>query len=158
MYTKTIACSTVDNRNRCNDITNILSAQLKESFEPFLFKKVRKISGYKGFLKATNKIIESYTTDKIIGLNSHDKILIFGHYTSLICQLQLWDAEEKRYTENTIYFGRFDDETGILTALAEPTEYRTDLNIDEFHNAQNNIRELKKELEKHESVIKEFRL
>ena len=158
MFTKTIACSTVDNRNRCNDITNILSAQIKESFEPFLFKKVRKISGYKGWLKATYAITESYTTDKILGLNSHDRIQIYSSYTSLICEIKLWDAEEKLWTANTIYFGRFDDETGILTALAEPTEYRTDLTIDEFYHAQNNVRELKKELEKHESVMKEFRL
>lgn len=63
--------------------------------------------------------------------------MIYGSYTSLICRVQTWDQVSKKYCSNEIYFGRFDDSTGELTKLAEPTKYRIDLTVEELIDAQN---------------------
>ena len=157
-HTKTMGTSSVQNRNNCNDFTNILSKQLRDAFEPFMGKKVRKISGYKGWMKQTQKIVDQYVPKNIVGMNDNDRCVIYASYTSLICSIKLWDPSEKVWAENDIYIGRFDDETGILTALNEPTEYPTDLTLDAFYAAQNKARELTKLLSEQETILKEYRV
>lgn len=140
MYVQTVNSelhSRIENRNNCNYFSNCISRDLNELFTPFLNKKVRKISGYGGWLKSIKKLIEPWQKKQIVGFNEIDKIMIYASYTSLICRVQTWDQVSKKYCSNEIYFGRFDDSTGELTKLAEPTKYRIDLTAEELIDAQN---------------------
>lgn len=140
MYVQTVNSelqSRIENRNTCNYYSNCISRDLNKLFTPFLTKKVRKISGYGGWLKSIEKLIESCKENHKLYFDKCDKIMIYGSYTSLICRVQTWDQVSKKYCSNEIYFGRFDDSTGELTKLAEPTKYRIDLTVEELIDAQN---------------------
>tara|TARA_B100001063_G_C16618254_1_gene479327 strand:- start:107 stop:655 length:549 start_codon:yes stop_codon:yes gene_type:complete len=140
MYVQTVNSelhSRIENRNNCNYFSNCFSRDLIELFTPFLNKKVRKISGYGGWLKSIEKLIEPWQKQQIVGFGEHDKIMIYASYTSLICRVQTWDKASRKYASNEIYFGRFDDTNGELTQLSEPTKYRIDLTAEELIEAQN---------------------
>ena len=140
MYVQTVNAelhSRIENRNSCNFFSNCISRDLIELFTPFLNKKVRKVSGYGGWIKSIEKLIEPWQKKQIVGFNELDKIMIYASYTSLICKVQTWDQVSRKYCSNEIYFGRFDDSTGELTKLAEPTKYRIDLTAEELIDAQN---------------------
>ena len=61
MYVQTVNSelqSRIENRNTCNYFSNCVSRDLVKLFTPFLNKKVRKISGYGGWLKSIENLIE----------------------------------------------------------------------------------------------------
>lgn len=152
---RTIALSTIQARNTVNAHANSISAAIIQAFTPYIGKQIKTKQGY-WTKKFEKEVLNKLVFSDIVNLADNERVIIYSSYTSLICEIKVWEPESRTYVCNSVYFGRFDENTGTLTHLAEPTNNRADYDSEELQKAIAKVAELKDQLRDAESVIKEF--
>ena len=152
---RTIALATIQARNTVNEHANSISATLYEQFLPYIGKQIKTKQGL-WTKKFENNVLNNIVFSDIVNLAQNERVIIYSSYTSLICEIKVWEPESKTYVCNTIYFGRFNDETGELTQVLKPQNYRVDYNSSELQIAIQKVADLKEKLRDAESIIREF--
>ena len=152
---RTISLATIQARNSVNQSANIIGAKLHEMFEPHIGKKIKTKQGY-WTKKFEKEVLDKIVFSELINLGQFDRVVLYSSYQSLICEIKKFEPESRTYVCNTLYFGRYDDQTGILTKLYDTVEYREDYDHAELQHAIEKVALLKQQLSDAESVLKEF--
>lgn len=152
---RTISLATIEARNTVNAHANSISAAINQAFTPYIGKKIKTKQGY-WTKKFEKEVLDNIVFSDIVDLRDNERVIIYSSYMSLICEIKLWEPESRTYVCNTIYFGRLNEETGILRELFNPTNHRVDYDSIELQMAIEKVAQLKEELRDAESVIKEF--
>jgi hypothetical protein len=122
----------IQDQNAINATANEVEGHLLRLLSPWQGKKIRKISGHGGNVAKLQDEFDRYCFDH--GYNQPGQPLwvnMHASYTSLIITVR--DITRPISTE--LYVARFDDETGILTALGDGDKRRTDYTLTEVEQA-----------------------
>ena len=133
----------IKDQNTINGLANEIEGHLLRILSPYQGLKVRKISGYGGYVAKLQAEFNRYCSDNGYNVQGQPYWLnIYASYTSLI-------ATVKDHTTTArpveMYLGRFNDETGTLTSLSECTKRRTDYTLSEVEEALANASRLEEE-------------
>jgi len=152
-------------RNVANKMTNRISTELHKLFLDYCAlseskRKICKTSGYKGFTKAVQTRVDNLVNDFMDGHTVFDvnnnSVRVYTTYGCLICKVKIRDPINHRDVTNELYFGRFNEDTGCITTINEPTKYRTDYTVEEYIDARNRETYHQDELIKAQSLIKQM--
>jgi hypothetical protein len=124
--------SRIQDRNAINAAANEIGGHMLRMLSPWQGKKIRKISGHGGNVAKLQDEFDRYCFDH--GYNQPGQPLwvnMHASYTSLIITVR----DNTRPISAELYVARFDDETGILTALGDGDKRRTDYTLTEVEQA-----------------------
>ena len=122
----------IQDQNTINATANEVEGHLLRLLSPWQGKKIRKISGHGGNVAKLQDEFDRYCFDH--GYNQPGQPLwvnMHASYTSLIITVR----DNTRPISTELYMARFDDETGILTALGDGDKRRTDYTLTEVEQA-----------------------
>ena len=123
----------IKDQNAIHGEANVIEGHLLRILSPWQGLKVRKISGHGGYVAKLQTELDRYCSDHGYNVEGGRYWLnVYASYTSLIARLR--DASSTA-SPVELYVGRFDDKTGILTALGDGTERRTDYTLGEVEQA-----------------------
>ena len=115
----------IETRNKINAQAMQMQADVIAILAPYVGKKVRKISGYGGWVAALQK-----------GLNAYGEALPDGVFWYLRCDYRWINLEAKttypvsecavNYVKATVPVGFINEASGVLESVARPTTLRTD--------------------------------
>ena len=146
-------------------MTNRISTQLYKLFLDYCLleenkRKICKTSNGGGFLKAVDTKVDKLVADFMDGHTVFDvnnnSVRVYTTYGCLICKVKIRDPINHRDVTNELYFGRFNEDTGCITSLSQPSSYRTDYTVDEYIDARNRETYHQDELLKAQSLIKQM--
>ena len=152
-------------RNVSNHMTNLISKELHDLFLDYCAleeskRKICKTSGWGGFTKAVetkvdrvvNKFLDAHPTFAV----NNNSVRVYTSYSCIICKVRIRDSYNKQDVTNELYFARFNEDTGCITSVSEPTSYRTDYNVEEYIDARNQETYHQDQLLKAQSLIKQM--
>jgi hypothetical protein len=145
--------SKIQDRNAINALANEIGGHMLRMLSPWQGKKIRKISGHGGNVAKLQAEFDRYCFDH--GYNQPGQPLwvnMHASYTSLIVTIR----DNTRPISTELYLARFDDETGILTALGNGDKRRTDYTLTEVEQALNRAQELETEARELRHVVNLF--
>jgi hypothetical protein len=122
----------IQDQNAINATANEVEGHLLRLLSPWQGLKIRKISGHGGNVAKLQAEFDRYCQDH--GYNQPGQPLwvnMHASYTSLIITVR----DTTRPISTELYVARFDDETGILTALGDGDKRRTDYTLTEVEQA-----------------------
>ena len=152
-------------RNVSNHMTNLISKELEELFLEYCAldeakRKICKTSGYKGFTKAVetkvDRLVDKFMDSHPVFAVNNNSVRVYTTYGCIICKVRIRDSYNKRDVTNELYFARFNEDTGCITTVNDPTSYRTDYNVEEYIDARNQEAYHQDELLKAQSLIKQM--
>ena len=145
--------SRIQDRNAINTAANEIQGHMLRLLSPWQGKKIRKISGHGGNVAKLQEEFDRYCFDH--GYNQPGQALwvnMHASYTSLIITVR----DNTRPISTELYVGRFDDETGILTALGDGDKRRTDYTLAEVEQALTRAQVLEAEARELRHVVNLF--
>ena len=145
--------SRIQDRNAINTAANEIQGHMLRLLSPWQGKKIRKISGHGGNVAKLQAEFDRYCQDH--GYNQagqHLWVCMTASYTSLIVTIR----DTARPISTELYVARFDDETGILTALGDGDKRRTDYTLAEVEQALNRAPVLEAEARELRRVVNLF--
>ena len=152
-------------RNVSNRMTNLISKELHALFLEYCAldeakRKICKTSGHGGFTKAVetkvDRLVNKFMDNHPVFDVNDNYIRVITHYSCIICKVKIRDPYNHKDVSNELYFARFNEDTGCITSLSEPTSYRTDYNVEEYIDARNQEAYHQDELLKAQSLIKQM--
>jgi hypothetical protein len=141
----------VEARNQLNGRAMAAQAELLAILTPWLGRKIRKTSGYGGWVAKLEPVIREFSD------RSDRTWLTCQHgWLALECQsmLQL-QPHGVSYSKAQLSIGKV-DETGVLLELFQPTELRTDYTTTEVEFARARAFELEQQARDLRHKIREF--
>jgi hypothetical protein len=145
--------SRIQDRNAINTAANEIQGHMLRLLSPWQGKKIRKISGNGGNVAKLQEEFDRYCLDH--GYNQAGQPLwvnMSASYTSLLVTIR----DTARATNTELYVARFDNETGILTALGNGDKRRTDYTLAEVEQALIRAQELEAEARELRRVVDPF--
>jgi hypothetical protein len=141
----------VEARNQLNANAMAAEAELIEILTPWLGRKIRKMSGYGGWVAKLEPVIREFT-------DRGDRTWLTCQHSwlTLECQsmLQL-QPHGVSYSKAQLSIGKI-DETGVLLELFQPTELRTNYTATEIDFARARAFELEQQARDLRHSIREF--
>ena len=123
----------IKDQNSINGLAHEIEGHLLRVLSPYQGLKVRKISGYGGYVAKVQAEFDRYCSDHGYNVQGGDYWLnIYASYTSLIAKVSDHTSAARPVE---MYLGGFDDQTGILTRLNDGTKRRTDYTLSEVEGA-----------------------
>ena len=123
----------IKDQNNINGLANEIEGHLLRILSPYQGLKVRKVSGYGGYVAKLQAEFDRYCSDNGYNVQGQPYWLnIYASHTSLVAKVSDHSTTARSVE---MYLGRFNDETGILTGLCEGTKRRTDYTLSEVEGA-----------------------
>ncbi len=145
----------VDHRNMVNKRASDTKQQLQTIFEPYIGKKVWKITGRGGLVAPLKKRFEGFREEEQFNCQGTKwRLWVMATYGWMTAEIDYWHHETS-YTKQTINIGRTDNESGVLKEFYEES-FKSDYSKDEVEAASEKIHELKQEIYSLEGSIREF--
>jgi hypothetical protein len=140
----------VDARNHLNTRAMAAEAELLAILTPWIGRKIRKTSGYGGWVAKLEPVIREFT-------DRGDRTWLTCQHSwlALECQNRLQMERGVTYAKAQLSIGKIDD-TGILLELFQPTELRTDYTAQEIDEARAEAYRLESEARDLRHKIREF--
>ena len=145
----------VDARNQLNARAMAAEAELLAILTPWIGRKIRKTSGYGGWVAKLEPVIRAY---EVRTGNKADRVWLACSVSWISLEirhtLQL-QPHGVSYSKAQLSIGKIDD-TGILLELFQPTELRTDYTAQEIDEARAEAYRLESEARDLRHKIREF--
>ena len=144
----------VATRNGLNSKAMEAQQRLVALLTPYLGRKIRKISGYGGYVAKLQAELDRYCSDH--GYNVKDEgcwLNIYASYTTLLARVSVHSSTARPVV---IHLGGFDDQTGILTRLNDSIKRRTDYTLSEVEAALSKAYQLEAEARELRSSVSDL--
>ena len=123
----------IKDQNNINGLANEIEGHLLRILSPYQGLKVRKVSGYGGYVAKLQAEFNRYCSDHGYNVQGQPYWLnIYASYTTLLATVR---DHTSRCKPVEMYLGGFDDQTGILKQLCKGTQRRTDYTLSEVEGA-----------------------
>jgi hypothetical protein len=144
----TITQNDIDSRNGANARAMAVQHELRELFTPYLGRKLRKVSGYGGFVAAAQKDFERLQSELAAeGVHLWCSQSVSWLYAGLRCN---------GCPTVDVSIGKVQESTGELLELFEVHQRRTDYTLTEVQSKQAEAQQLERQARDLRSEIRDF--
>ena len=144
----------VDARNQLNAAAMAAEAELIAILTPWIGRKIRKTSGYGGWVAKLEPTIREFESN-LTSRTNNAWIACQHSWLHLEVKNMLQMERGVSYAKADLSIGRVDD-SGVLTELYQPTELRTDYTTTEVEFARARAYELEQQARDLRHSIREF--
>jgi hypothetical protein len=153
----------VEARNALNAHSIQLRQDLISLLTPYLGCKIRKLSGWKGWIAKLDPEIRDLMTrySEQHKITFHFEFSVYSFWVETKTHYPVADNSSVRYIKQTTFLGKWDENNGELQSLLTEDEQqvsnpKTDWQADEIVKLQARISDLRQQLSDSESCFKAF--
>ena len=153
----TIDPALVEARNGLNRAAMAAETELLEILVPYIGRKVRKTSGYGGWVAKLEPEIKAFIDRQVAECIRQAWISCQASWIDLECKtiIQLPERSGCTYLKAQLSIGKV-DESGVLLELFQPTTLRTDYTVSEIEFARARAYELESQARDLRHQVREF--
>ena len=144
----------IEARNQLNTAAMAAEAELIAILTPWIGRKIRKTSGYGGWVAKLEPTIREFESN-LTSRTHHAWIACQHNWLHLEVKNMLHMERGVSYAKADLSIGKVDD-TGVLEELYQPTELRTDYTTTEVEFARARAYELEQQARDLRHSIREF--